>query len=459
MQISDLISLSSASTLNTLTGGALSAGNSTALATPTPQISPSGQQSFFTPIPTPARDQFQSKQGIGLGESLLPATAQSVQPSPDAQMAIILQLLQMLVSKIQAPASNENGKGVPSVQNPSQSAGNVANNSRPGVESPANGKQTPVSGTKSTADIGIGTVNGVEFGVNARPTWGNSSYQKLSLDDQMQKVKSMGLGTYAFDLKSGNAKQDLEILNAADRNGVKVQANLGMDRNSFKNFDDAYAAAKAEGQKSGKLYGDRVSSFQLDNELDAWVYPNGSTTPDPQRLKVAEGIIKGLHDGLKETAPDIKTIVNTTQAPSGISLLKQFQKDGLDWDVTGFHWYSGNGTDITTSGGTGNGGGTTLGNVSALGKPIAITEFNGTPQNGQGPTANRSANANIVSNQMKDIIANAKKYNIISANVHELMDEPELDAVEGNFGMLDPNGNPTVSSNSVAAVMKQFDKS
>jgi hypothetical protein len=293
----------------------------------------------------------------------------------------------------------------------------------------------------------VSNKGGVQFGVNGRPTWQGSSYQKLSPDEQMKKVKGMGLSTYAIDLNSQNNSQDQELLSAAQRNGVQIQGNIGIDRNSVHSFDDAYAKAKAEGAAIGKQAGGKVKYFQLDNELDHFVDPEGDGTMDPQKYQIALGIVKGLSDGLKSTDPGAKTIVNSTQAPSGLPFLKQLQKDGVDWDVTGYHWYSQtDGNDIETSGSTQNGGGTTVANVAKeLGKPIWLTEFNG-GANGSGPTANRQKNAGIISNQIKDILQHASEYGIIGANVHELMDEPELGSSESQYGMLDGNGNDTPSS-------------
>jgi hypothetical protein len=289
--------------------------------------------------------------------------------------------------------------------------------------------------------------------VNGHPTWGGSSYQNLSADEQMKKVKSLGLGTYAIDFNSGNAAQDNEFLDAAERNGVNVQVNIGVDRNKFSGYDDAYQAAYKEGAAVAKQINGRAQYFQLDNELDAFVDPGHTGNIDPQKYQIALGIIKGLQEGVKSADPNAKTIVNTTEAPSGIAFLKKALGDGADWDVTGYHWYSADGNDITTTGGAGNGGGTTLQNVHDLGKPIWITEFNGQPSGNAGPSA-AGNNSQILAGQIAGIKANAQKYNIIGANVHELLAEPERSGAESQYGILTNTGGDTAASAAIRQALQ-----
>jgi hypothetical protein len=289
---------------------------------------------------------------------------------------------------------------------------------------------------------GQGVVGGVVFGVDGHPEWGGA-YDNLTPQQQADAVKAMGLGVYQGDINAGSASQTQALLTATQNDGLQFLANIGAGPGAFTNAQDAYNQSFQEGAAEGQQFGSQIQLWQLGNEADAYAMSS------PQNFQIAESEIQGLTAGLKSTDPTAKTIVNTTNQPTGIQFLQQLQADGVNWDITGFHTYTQNG-DIADN----SGDGTTLAAVAALGKPIYVTEFNGwsSPDGTTGPSA-MPGNAQLITNSMSSIESVAKQYDIIGANAYELLNQPEIQGSEGQFGVLNADGSSTATSAAITAWM------
>ncbi len=288
---------------------------------------------------------------------------------------------------------------------------------------------------------GEGVLGGVLWGVDGHPEWGGS-YSNLTPQQQADAVKAMGLGIYQGDINSSSTAQTQALLNATQADGLQFLANIGASPNSFTSAQQAYNESYQEGAAEGQQFGSQIKLWQLGNEMD------GFAESSPANFQIAQSEIQGLTDGLKSTDPTAQTIVNSTDQPTGIQFLQQLQADGVNWDITGFHSYTQNG-DVADSG-----DGTTLAADAALGKPIYVTEFNGwsSSDGSTGPSA-LPGNDQLITNSMNSIKSVAQQYDIIGANMYELLNQPEISGSEGQFGVLNADGSPTVTSNAVTAYM------
>jgi hypothetical protein len=302
----------------------------------------------------------------------------------------------------------------------------------------------PAAGGISAASLqpsDQGVVGGVLFGVDGHPEWGGS-YNNLTPQQQADAVKAMGLGTYQADINEYSTQQTQALLTATENDGLQFLANIGANPSSFSDAQTAYSQSFQEGATEGQDFGSQIKLFQLGNEMD------GFAEQSPQNFQIAEAEIQGLTAGLKSTDAAAETIVNSTDTPTGIQFLNQLQADGVNWDITGFHSYTQNG-DVADSGDQ-----TTLASVAALGKPIYITEFNGwTSSDGATGPAGLPGNAQLITNSMNSIESVAQQYNIIGANVYELLDQPEISGSESGYGVLNADGSSTATSDAITAWM------
>ena len=186
---------------------------------------------------------------------------------------------------------------------------------------------------------------------------------------------------------------------------------------------------------------------------------------DPEKYAIVRGLIKGMLAGLHEGSPSSRSIVQTSQdgrnPDSGF--LQKLIRDGVDFDITGFHYYSQDGHVQRAKDGR-----------SALQilhdqfhKPIWITEFGRQAYNRDaGPSTNPKEQGAALTAALHEIAADASKYDVIGADIYELLDQPDLltrpearfDAKKfANFGILDSEGRLTDASMAVQRFLRSYD--
>lgn len=288
----------------------------------------------------------------------------------------------------------------------------------------------PMVAVERTEDIHWGAV-----GHDDKPTAGPGySYNRVSLDKQMQLLTSAGLHWY----RTGCVDRACDdLLAATSKAGVTVLRGVAMWPDSHSdesaNYSRAYKYAfdLAQGHQQFKYY-------EVSNEVDNWVGMKGDGSArgqyDQNRYVQARGLIKGLIAGIHAGNPSAKTLVDDA-GWCHFGFLKALWEDGVRWDITAFHWYADQG-NIEKAG-------CSATNVAAMhasfGLPVWITEFN---SNTAARNNDEAAASAWVADFVSQIHGVAARYRIQGVFVYELLDEPNLQGMEGHFGIADATGNP-----------------
>jgi hypothetical protein len=200
---------------------------------------------------------------------------------------------------------------------------------------------------------------------------------------------------YRFDVPSNPNWEALDTLvDALNKAGIAPLPVIFPPGNRSKTLTpeqvdgEAFAYATALIQR----YKGRIHYWELSNELDSFcilmkgdMMPNGKIYPygapsgwDPaqiveKRYQVALATLRGLSRGIRSVDPTARLIVN-----SGgwlhVGFLDRLQRDKLDYDIVGWHWYSDYG-DIRKVEGK-----PLLDHLASYRKPIWITEGNYRPR-------------------------------------------------------------------------------
>jgi hypothetical protein len=298
---------------------------------------------------------------------------------------------------------------------------------------------TTTSGTGGDSGTGTTTTtsgNGLLVGVDTHPET-SSAYSSFTPTQLADNVKSMGFNAWEMDLYSGDSESG-PLLAAAKADNLQVIANIYIPDKS--NPTNAYNSSYQEGAAMGALAvqeGVPNTIFQADNELD------GFASQSSNNFDIAKEGIQGLIAGVESTDPGAKTIVNAVNDSTGLSFLQQLQQAGVNWDYTGVHWYSPDGSAASLD--------NTLAGYQALGKPLYFSEINGDNNGNAGPST-ESNNAQTLTAALSTM---ASTPNTVGGNIYELYNEPNQSGDQAGYGLLNTNGAPTASSQAVEQWIQQ----
>lgn len=185
------------------------------------------------------------------------------------------------------------------------------------------------------------------------------------------------------------------------------------------NFDYESAGYKL-GSYAAKRYKGQVKYYQLANELTGTIVkpsdPNfdGATFDGEyglkysiDRYKATLGWTKGIAKGIKDGDPNAKTVV--TGHWILYDIITKVMKDGLDFDVLGWAWYSADGRSISTREIDGREPIDLAKKLEELGKPVWIIESNydhGSYDKLTNDGSNESKQADYIYKTAKDIYDN-----------------------------------------------------
>ncbi len=172
----------------------------------------------------------------------------------------------------------------------------------------------------------------------------------------------------------------------------------------------------------------RGARSELGNEYDLYCLRKGEDGAAPgdydtEKYTIVKALIKGMLAGLHDGSPTSSSIVQTSQSGTtslDSGFLRRLIDDGVNFDMTGYHYYDKDGHIPTAKGGK-----------NALQvlhdefrKPIWITEFDRAARGRVGPSSDPQAQANALQAALTDIAGDARTYDVVEADIYELLDEP-----------------------------------
>ena len=260
-------------------------------------------------------------------------------------------------------------------------------------------------------------------------------YSKIPVTEQMKLLTSTGMSWIRTNCQSISCPQ---VISAAAASGVTVLKSTGGTPDATLDEAGNYAAAYSFAISGG--HNQSFKYYEAGNELDNWVGGNGgdgSTRAqyNAARYLQARGFVRGLIDGLHAANPGAKVVV----ADAGwchYGFLDMLWQDGVQWDITGVHWYSDQG-NIEHAG-------CNKTNVAAkhaaFGLPVWITEYNA-----KIADSDPVLQAAWISGFITQIKSVATTYNIQAAFVYELLDESNLTGPNSHYGVFYGDGSPKIA--------------
>ncbi len=270
-------------------------------------------------------------------------------------------------------------------------------------------------------------------------------YYPGTFEEQISHVKELGLTTYRIDLQSESQFKALEkLLAVSKRYGIKILPTLQIEnRSTAWSEDEVYKKSRSFAQSAVSRFKKDINVWEMGAETEQWamvrpgeIMDNGARWAlnwgDPggdsynhyvaARYNKVRGLIRGLCDGAHAADPNAKCIVNTA-GWLHYAFLQRLISDRVNFDITGYHWYSQMG-NIENANPNKNGVGTNIAAVLArMGKPIWITECNRSTGSKGGKEQEQAQYIQKFMTQMKNI---ADRYGIKNVMIYELMDEPYI---------------------------------
>ncbi len=306
----------------------------------------------------------------------------------------------------------------------------------------------------------------VEFGINGHP-FSPGSYRDIPLDQQIDLLRRLHLRAYRVNVNPANIDASArlsQLISEAGRH-IRVLPVIVLPAKEYSDEDSAYDAAKEAMYLLAKQFDSSVSVWELGNEYDLYCVKSAAdgSSPadyDPAKYAVVRGLIKGMLAGLREGSPSSLSIVETSQhTPTSLDsgFLQKLIQDGVVFDITGYHYYSRSGRVPT-----GEDGKNSLEVLhDSFHRPIWITEFDESALNSKvGPNVDPREQGKALTFALTEITADSGRYDVIGADIYELLDEPNLlnnPAVKPNqaeFGILHANGDMTDASRAVEEFLR-----
>ena len=309
----------------------------------------------------------------------------------------------------------------------------------------------------------------VDFGINGHPL-NAESYEKMPLEQQISLLKTLGLTTYRVNINPVHADKFArlsELIALAERERIRILPVVVLPPNQYSDEDAAYDAARAATYKMAKQFETEVEVWELGNEYDLYCVKNGAAGASPadfdaEKYSVVRGLIRGMLAGLRDVSPSLKSIVETTQhTPTSLDsgFLERLIEDGVRFDLTGYHYYSRDGRVPNASDGR-----NSLEVLhDSIHKPIWITEFDKASISPTlGPNSDPKEQGKALRTAMTEIAADAHRYDVIGADIYELLDQPELlqtpnvKPSQAEFGILAAQGGVTDAARAVQEFLSHY---
>jgi hypothetical protein len=308
----------------------------------------------------------------------------------------------------------------------------------------------------------------VDFGVSGHALV-PGAYTDLSLEKQIALLRALGLRTYRVNINPSHVSRfgrlsHLTVL--AQRNGIRILPNVILPPQQYSGETSAYNDARRAMAAMGRRFGSSFHIWEIGNEYDLYCVKQGTDGASPgdydtTRYEIVRGLIEGMIAGLHDANPAARTIVETTQrTPNSLDsgFLERLTSDGVAFDVVGYHYYSHDGRVPVQSGGADS--------LAVLHdeflKPIWISEFDQAAHGNSGPNVDPAAQAVALRMAMHEIAAQAREHEVISADIYELLDQPELlhepgvNPAQAEMGILSAHGDYTAAARTVGRFLRHY---
>jgi hypothetical protein len=290
------------------------------------------------------------------------------------------------------------------------------------------------------------TDSDVVWGVNGHPLT-QAPYLSMTYAEQMQEMQSMGLTSYRVDIYDDNPSTMSalsSLITTAQQYDITILPILILNPASYANATDAYNAGYALAEAYAKEF--PGMTWELGNEFDDYAILPGTTGEsasdyDSAKMAVVAGLLEGMLNGIHQADPTSKGIVDE-QGPH-FGFFDALAADGVQWDISGLHWYSGDG-DLTDVGGV-----NVLAELASFGHPIEITELNET----NGHLSSVQMEASYLSTTMSQIDGLSSTYDITAAYIYELLDQPALSGGEATYGLANATGTINAAGEAVESFL------
>lgn len=262
-----------------------------------------------------------------------------------------------------------------------------------------------------------------------------------AIADQLDLLKKCGLTWYRVDVPTdtnGNVQNFYpfeDLKKQAGIKGIKLLPLLylvGLDYN--RSAADMYNLGLKCGKNFAVQHGRFFTHYEIGNEqeadllVDGWRSPGLSVTDyDAHKTTIVASYLKGLAKGIKSIEPKAKIIINTAGWVH-YGFLERLIAEGVEFDITGYHWYSDMGklTEIRDY----------KFNMPDLlfkkfGKPVWITEISN--RNGSNDMATEQQQATWAVTYIKEAKSNP---HIEAMFFYELYDQPVFQSAEGRYGIV-----------------------
>jgi Glycosyl hydrolase family 53 len=308
----------------------------------------------------------------------------------------------------------------------------------------------------------------VDFGVNGH-SLAAGPYSDMPLERQISLLQSLGLKTYRVNLNPTHQDKFArlsQLIAIAEHEKVRILPVVVLPPKQYSDENTAYNQAKSAMAEMAKQFDTRITVWELGNEYDLYSLKPGANGASPddydaEKYAVVRGLIRGMLAGLREASPSAKSIVETSQhTPTSLDsgFLERLIADGITYDITGYHYYSRDGRLPIVDGKK---------SLQILHnrfhKPIWITEFDqASIGRDLGPSSDPKAQGMALLAGMSEIAADAKRYDVVGADIYELLNEPQLlhspgvNPCQAQFGILESDGRSTDASRVVQKFLRAY---
>ncbi len=309
----------------------------------------------------------------------------------------------------------------------------------------------------------------VDFGINGHPL-NRGSYSNVPPEQQIALLKTLHLTTYRVNVNPSHTDKFArlsQLITMAERENIRILPVLVLPPKQYSDETTAYSEARTAAYAIVARFETHIAAWELGNEYDLYCLKSGANgaSPDdydPAKYAVVRGLLRGMLAGVHAASPPSRTIVETTQhTPTALDsgFLEKLIHDGITFDVTGYHYYSRNGRVPSAS----DGKNSLQFLYQAFHKPIWITEFDESCISPSlGPSSDPKEQGKALRAALNEIAADAERYDVIGADIYELLDQPELlnnpdvKPCEAQFGILDARGDFTDAARAVEDFLRAY---